>query len=283
MNFIGDEGGKNRVKILITGATGSVGKGAAEHLALKHDVRLSDIKELNTVNTALPYYQADVRTAGALDSVSEGVDVIIHTPAWHGIHGGSRSEKEFYDLNVTGTFEMFQSAVRKKVRRVVWLSSLSVYGNDFYAYTKKLGEQLCRFYHDRHRLEVIMLRPADFTPFKDLRHYGERLLHGGVDRRDVLQAVCSAVVCQQSYGAYNTLREDSFTEEDVRAYLESPVEVLDKVYPGARTIIKNYRLVLPKTISVSDLSNEKKELGYEPKFNFGTFIQECTKDGIIID
>jgi nucleoside-diphosphate-sugar epimerase len=50
---------------------------------------------------------------------------------------GTNSEKEFYDLNVTGNFQMFQSAIRNKVRRIVWLSSMSFYGTDFYAYIKK--------------------------------------------------------------------------------------------------------------------------------------------------
>jgi nucleoside-diphosphate-sugar epimerase len=266
--------------ILITGASGSVGSGAAEILAPNHDVRLSDWGE---INTSLPYYKADMRIEGALDSASEGADVIIHTPAYHGIHMGTFSEREFYELNVTGTFNMFQSAVRNKVRRIVWLSSMSVYGSDFYAYTKKIGEQLCQFYHDKHGLEVIMLRPSDFTPFKDLRQYGERLLHGGVDRRDVLMAVELAVNCKQTFGAYHIVREDLFSDDDIQAYSKSPIVVLEKHYPGAKAIIQNYRLSLPEDIKASDLSREKAELGYHPKYNFGTFINENTNEGVIFN
>ncbi|MCD9025322.1 NAD-dependent epimerase/dehydratase family protein [Cohnella silvisoli] len=158
------------MKVLITGASGSVGSGSAERLASKYDLSLSDVGEMDT---SAPYFRADIRVDGALDLAAAGADVIVHTPAYHGIHMGTFSEKEFYDLNVTGKFNMFQSALRNKVRRVVWLSSMSVYGNDFYAYTKKIGEQLCQYYHDKHGLEVIMLRPSDFTPYKDFRHYGE--------------------------------------------------------------------------------------------------------------
>jgi nucleoside-diphosphate-sugar epimerase len=266
------------MNILITGALGSVGTGAAELLAPKHNVRLSDVADMNT---SLPFYKADARIAGTLDSASEGVDVIIHTPAYHGIHMRTNSEKEFYDLNVTGTFEMFQSAVRNKVRRVVWLSSMAFYGSDFYAYTKKIGEQLCQFYHDQHGLEVIMLRPSDFTPIRDLRHYGERMLHGGVDRRDILEAVGLAVECKQTFGAYRTVREDSFTAEDIQAYPNSPVEVLDKVYPGAKAVIEKYKFSLPAKFDFPDLSREKAELGYQPKYNFGTFLKEFTNEGVI--
>lgn len=259
------------MKILITGASGSVGSGAVEILSPDHEVRLSDVMPVDTPHT---FYQADVRTPGALDAASEGVEVIIHTPAYHGIHMGKRSEQEFYDLNITGTFNMFQSAVLQKVRRIVWLSSMSYYGSDFYAYTKKIGEQLCRFYHERHGIEVIMLRPADFTPYRDFLHYGERMLHGGVDRRDVIQAVVRAISCTSSFGGYHIVRWDPFTEEDVKAYSESPLEIWDKAYPGAKETIRKHGFQLPKQIHTSDLAKEQLELGYEPRYNFGTFMKE---------
>jgi nucleoside-diphosphate-sugar epimerase len=268
------------LNILITGATGSVGSGISDLLAPKHNVALSDVVQLNS---SLPYYQVDVREEGALDSAAANADVIIHTPAFHGIHMGTNSEQEFYDLNITGTFQMFQSAIRNKVRRIVWLSSMSFYGNDFYAYTKKIGEQLCQFYHDKHGLEVIMLRPSDFTPYKDIRQYGERLLHGGVDRRDVIAAVAMAVECKQAFGTYHIVREDPFTEDDILAYTDSPIEVMEKVYPGSKEIIENYKFTLPKQIHKTDLRREKEELVYHPQYNFGTFIKDNTKQGVILD
>jgi nucleoside-diphosphate-sugar epimerase len=268
------------MNILITGASGNVGTGVTEALQPHHHIRLSDVAPMDT---SITFVQADVREAGALDQASEGVEIIIHTPAWHGIHMGTRTEQEFYDLNITGTFLMFQSAVRNKVRRVVWMSSMSFYGNDFYAYTKKIGEQLCQFYHDRHGIEVIMLRPADFTPYRDLRHYGERLLHGGVDRRDVIRAVALAVDCPQKFGAYPIVRHDAFSEEDVKAYSKAPADVWEKLYPGAKQIIEAYDFKLPSRIQVSDVSREREELRYDPEYNFGTFIKEFTQDGKIIE
>jgi nucleoside-diphosphate-sugar epimerase len=267
------------MKILITGAVGNLASGVAELLGQNHEVRLSDIIP---IETAYPFYQADIRKMGSLDQASEGVDLIVHTPAFHGIHMGNHSEQEFYDLNITGTFQMFQSAVRNKVRRVVWASSMSFYGTDFYAYTKKIGEQLCQYFHDQHGIEVIMLRPADFTPFRDILQYGERMLHGGVDRRDVIQSVILATECKQTFGAYHIVRQDPFTQEDVEAYSQSPVQVLDMKYPGAKKIIEMYNLKLPSKIHVSDLSKEQQELEYKPKYNFGTFIQELIKEGVVL-
>ncbi|AZN41083.1 NAD-dependent epimerase/dehydratase family protein [Paenibacillus albus] len=271
------------MKILITGATGSVGTGVLEALTQQHDIRLSDIATPSGASPQ-PFFAADVREPHALDEAAQGVDVIIHTPAYHGIHMGTFTEKEFYDLNVTGTFEMFQTAVRNNVRRVVWLSSMSFFGDDFYAYTKKLGEQLCEFYHRKHGIEVIMLRPADFTPFRSRAHYGERLLHGGVDRRDVIQAVVKATTCEQQFGAYHIVREDQFTEADIAAYEQGKrAETWERLYPGAQALIEKYGFHLPATIHPVDLSREKQELGYTPNYNLGTFLEEFTRDNTIVE
>nr|WP_239566015.1 NAD(P)-dependent oxidoreductase [Paenibacillus sacheonensis] len=265
---------------MITGASGNLGSGLAEQLKPHHDVRLTDLAPMNA---DLPFYEADVREAGALDRACEGADVVIHTPAWHGIHLGTVTEQQFYELNVTGTFHMFQSAVKNRVRRVVWLSSMSVYGDDFYAYTKKLGEQLCQYYHDHHGIEVIMLRPADFTPYRTISHYGERLLHGGVDRRDVIQAVVKAVTCQSVFGAYHIERYDPFTDKQLEAYGESAVEAWENLYPGAKEVIENYDFQVPDQLHLRDLTKERQELGYEPIYNFGTFLQAFTKQGRIME
>lgn len=273
------------MNILITGATGNVGTGVLQALPAEHEIRLSDIAAPSSLsNSSHPFFPADVREAHALDEAAKGTDIIIHTPAYHGIHMGTFSEKEFYDLNVTGTFEMFQTAVRQNVRRVVWLSSMSFFGDDFYAYTKKLGEQLCEFYHRKHGIEVIMLRPADFTPFRSRAHYGERLLHGGVDRRDVIQAVVKATICEKPFGAYHIVREDAFTAADIEAYAQGTrIETWEKLYPGAGALIEKYNFHLPETIHPADLTREKQELGYMPIYNFGTFLEEFTQDNAIIE
>lgn len=267
----------NGLKILITGASGSVGSGAVEALSAVNELILSDV---TTVDTEFPFYQADIREPGALAEASKGTDMIIHTPAYHGIHTGIHSEQDFYDLNITGTFNMFQSAVRNRVRRVVWLSSMSIYGSSFYSYTKKIGEQLCEFYHEHHGIEVIMLRPADFTPFRDPLQYGERMMHGGVDRRDVIQAVVQAVSCATPFGYYHIVRQDPFTAEDLKAYSEAPIEVWEKAYPGAEAMIRKYNFKLPDEIHLSDLTKEREELGYIPLYNFGTFLKEF-EEGLI--
>ncbi|HEU0164812.1 MAG TPA: NAD(P)-dependent oxidoreductase [Thermomicrobiales bacterium] len=179
------------MRILVTGASSNLASGIIEPLATNHELVLSDIVP---VESAHPFVEADVRKRDEIIAAAKGVDVIIHTPAWHGIQLKTHSEAEFWELNVDGTFNMFQAALANGVKKVIWISSQSVFSNEnIYGITKIVGEELCRYYHRVHGISVLMLRPHDFTPIRSHRHYGERLLRGGVDRRDVHQATVLAV------------------------------------------------------------------------------------------
>jgi nucleoside-diphosphate-sugar epimerase len=264
------------MRILITGAGGNLGSGLIERLEGRHALRLSDVTPLETEHEFVPM---DVRNREAFMRAAQGIELIVHTPAWHGIHLREHSETDFWDLNVDGTFNMFQAAVANRVPRVVWLSSQSVFSRDnIYGLTKVIGEELCGFYHRRHGIRCTILRPADFTPYRDLKHYGERLLRGGVDRRDVQDIAALAVengtiACE----AFPVMREDPFTREDVQRWPDDPGGVLDRHIPGARVLVERYGLELPEEISPPDVTASKEQLGYRPRYNAISFLRELAE------
>jgi len=264
------------MRILITGAGGSIGFGLTERLGNQHALRLSDVAVLGTAHE---FVQMDVRDREAFVHAAEGVDLIVHTPAWHGIHLRDHAETDFWDLNVTGTFNLFQAAVANRVPRVVWLSSQSVFSRDnIYGLTKVVGEELCGFYHRKHGLRCTILRPADFTPYRNRKHYGERLLRGGVDRRDVVEIAALAVENGTiECDAFPVMREDPFTSEDVQQWRDNPGAVLERHVPGAPALIERYTIDLPEEIAPPDISVAKEQLGYKPRYNFVTFLRELAE------
>src|SRR3954462_4194652 len=101
------------MRILITGASGNVGQGVTPLLRSRgHDLILHD---LNRFKTDLPFVQGDAQIGDGFVEAARGCDVIIHTPAWHGVHWNAKTEVDFWRLNVDGTFWLFQSALRNKV------------------------------------------------------------------------------------------------------------------------------------------------------------------------
>ncbi len=245
------------MRILITGAGGNLASGLTERLEGRHALRLSDAVP---VETGHEFARMDVRDRKAFVRAAEGVDVIVHTPAWHGIHLRDHSETDFWDLNVDGTFNMFQAAVANRVPRVVWLSSQSVFSRDnIYGLTKVVGEELCGFYHRRHGIRCTILRPADFTPYRDRKHYGERLLRGGVDRRDVVEITALAVENKAiECDAFPVMREDPFTPEDVQRWRDNPGGVVERHVPGGRVLVERYNLDLPGEIAPPDITSSKE-------------------------
>ncbi|RYG34424.1 NAD(P)-dependent oxidoreductase, partial [bacterium] len=124
------------MKILVTGAGGNIGRGVVPKLLDRgHEVVLSD---LNRLETNLPFFQFDVQQGFGLERAAEGCDLILHTPAWHGIHWNQKTEADFWRLNVDGAFWAFQAARSAGVSRFVFLSSQSWHGHyDKYGFTKR--------------------------------------------------------------------------------------------------------------------------------------------------
>ncbi len=264
------------MRILITGASGNLAQGLIDRVAARHELRLADIVPIETSHT---FVQVDVRQPQQYVDAAEGMDLIVHTPAWHGIHLRGHSELEFWELNVDGTFNLFQAAVAQQVPRVVWISSMSVFDRDnIYGFSKVVGEELCQFYFRVHGIRSTMLRPADFTPYRDRKQYGERLLRGGVDRRDVHQAAALAVENDAiTCAAFPVMRADPWTPEEIDLWKDDALAVLEHYVPTARALVATYGLQLPETISVPDISRTQVELGYQPAYNFVSFLCELAE------
>lgn len=102
-----------------------------------------------------------------------------------------------WELNVNGTFQLFEAAARAGVGRVVYISSTSIprekYG--LYGHTKVLGEQIAATYAHRHQMRVITLRPRAFIPHTDHTVYASWLdwakyfWRGAVHADDVARCV----------------------------------------------------------------------------------------------
>jgi nucleoside-diphosphate-sugar epimerase len=164
------------MKILLTGATGNVGRGMTQRLReAGHELVLYDVNRLpdEELFRDLEFIQGDAQQGIGLDRAAQGCDLILHTPAWHGIHWGAKTEVDFWRLNVDGTFWMFQAAQAAGIKRVVFLSSQAWHGHyDKYGFTKVIGEELCEYNRRSHGISYVAIRPADFTPVARRRRSG---------------------------------------------------------------------------------------------------------------
>jgi UDP-glucuronate 4-epimerase len=197
-------------RVVVTGAAGFIGSHVARHLldaghqvvgidnfdpfydrALKESA-LGGIPEMEFV-------EADIRDRPAMDAALNGADVIVHLAARAGVRPSIEDPELYASINVGGTMTLLESSRAAGLRRFVFGSSSSVYGNDTpapfredapcdqpispYAATKRAGELLCRAHAHLYQLRVASLR--FFTVYgprqrPDLAiHRFTRLLHSG--------------------------------------------------------------------------------------------------------
>ncbi|MCC6421734.1 MAG: NAD(P)-dependent oxidoreductase [Gemmataceae bacterium] len=167
--------------VLVTGATGEVARGVLPLLGPGFDLRLL---ALDPPGDDPRRVQADLLDAPALARAMSEADAVLHLAVATG-YSGAYEEDAFndrrFDVNVKGTYHVFEAARRVGVRRVVHVSSLMVvWGESLavwcagsgmvpgdappspvgtYALTKALAEQIAAHYA-RPPLEVIVMRIA---------------------------------------------------------------------------------------------------------------------------
>jgi UDP-glucose 4-epimerase len=116
--------------------------------------------------------EGDVRYANAIESAMQGVEAVVHLAAVC-LNKSISDPTESLDVNLLGTQNVYDAAARASVRRIVYASSASVYGNPTslpmkedgplapltpYCVAKLAGEQLLSFYAQRSKLSWMALR-----------------------------------------------------------------------------------------------------------------------------
>ena len=274
------------MKILLTGAGGNIGKGLTPLLQSKgHELVLSDVNRVE--NGDLPFHQLDIQHGFGLDKAAEGCDLILHTPAWHGIHWNAKTEADFWRLNIDGTFWAFQAARANDIKRFVFLSSTAWYGHyDKYGFTKRIGEELCEYNRRSHGVRYVAVRPNDLTPWGSdwLNGYGTRLLRGGVDRNDVLDCIVLAVerLSRPLEGepeniVVEALRPNAYTEADIADWEANPLEACERVFPGSSELVTKYGLNIKNKPAFTTSNLGWEEVGYAPFRHFGKFLEDLRK------
>ncbi len=114
----------------------------------------------------------DVREIDILDAAMKGVDYVFHLAAMWLLHCKDFPRTAF-DVNITGTFNVLEACVKNNIKKLIYSSSASVYGDaiqvpmtedhpfnnkNFYGATKIAGEAMATAYNDRFGLEIIGLR-----------------------------------------------------------------------------------------------------------------------------
>ncbi len=176
-------------KVLVTGGAGFIGSHLTEELVrLGHDVRVIDslfsgnLKNLESVIGKIDFHKVDITNQEELTPLFENIDYVFHLAARRAVIASFENPHDYFSTNIDGTFNVLEASRLNNIKRVAFASSSSVYGGvpppsvegvesptlSPYAFSKKAGEELCKFFNAQYGLKTVALRYFNvFGPRQD--------------------------------------------------------------------------------------------------------------------
>ena len=258
------------MRVLVTGGAGFIGSHVVDRLLATgiepriFDVRPSSHHEAGEVDAVL----GDLLDRDAVRAAMDGCDAVVHLAAAADVDDVARRPAEAEAVNARGTLNVLEAARAAGVGRVVYASTIWVYGSatgtvdedhtvelpdHLYTATKLAGEMYCRSYAALYGLECTVLRfgipygprarPAGVIPtFVRRALAGEPLTIAGeglqsrrfVYVEDLAEGVVRGLAPQAGGRVYNLVGEESVTVRGIADAVGEVVGAVDVVHTGAR-------------------------------------------------
>jgi UDP-glucose 4-epimerase len=254
-------------KFLVIGGAGLIGSHCVDAL-VKEDIgeiriydnftrgREENIAEaLRDPRVKVFEHGGDITHWDTLARATEGVDGVFHLAALWLLHCWEYPRSAF-EVNIAGTFNVLEACIEKRVKRLVYSSSASVYGdaveepmtedhpynnNNFYGATKIAGEQMCRALHHRYQSTD---RRFDYVGLRYMNVYGPRQDYRGAYMAVIMKMLDSLdrgeppVVYGDGSQAYDFVYVGDCGLANVCAMKADATDAFYNVGSGVKTTIK---------------------------------------------
>ena len=292
--------------VLLTGGAGFIGSHLADRLlAMGQTVHILDNfyhnynpeqKRRNVrsslCHTAYHLHEGDIRDTAMLRALfyKHSFDIVVHLAAIPGVQPSFQQCDEYMDVNVTGTYNLLESMRQFGVKRLVFGSSSSVYGEtaplplreDYtsvqpispYAQSKHQAEKLCLQYHN-YGIETACLRfftvygprqrPDMAIPLflKSLLYnhpitiYGEGSSRDYTYVSDIVEGICNAIQHHKGFDVYNIGSGKPIS-------IRKLIKTMEAITGRQTLVLQGQNRRGDVTHTWSDLTKSRKELMYQP-------------------
>jgi len=268
----------DKIKILITGATGFVGSRLTERLALGSDYegraafqRYTGPGLARIARLPVELIRADLLDRKSLEQASKGCDIIVHLA-----YGNAGSEEIKRKITIAGTENLLKAALRNDVRKLIHFSTTAVYGtasepcvydestpfiksDDVYVSSKIEAEKIVWKYYEKHNIPAVVLRPPII--------YGPYGAYWTV--RIVKEIVEGAVLVNGGDGAANLVYVDnlidavlltiemSSTDGEAFNVVDDEQLTWKQIYQGYASKLGNHPAILEK--SLEEIENMRRQ------------------------
>lgn len=270
-------------KILVIGGAGLIGSHTVDRLT-KEDVGEIVVYDnfvrgsMENLSKALKdprvrIYEAggDICQTDLLEAAMKGKDGVFHFAALWLLqcHEFPRSA---FNVNVEGTFNVLDAAVKANVQRLVYSSSASVYGDavsepmdeehpfnnkNFYGATKIAGEAMARSYHHRYGLPFVGLRYMNvYGPRQD---YHGAYIAVIMKMLDAIDRGEGPTILGDGSEAFDFVAVEDCAKANVCAMMSEPVDRFYNVGTGKRTSLRELAEML------IDITGCDSPISYAPR------------------
>lgn len=304
-------------KYLVTGGAGFIGSNIVEELVKRGEgVRVIDNlvsgfeKNLEPFMKKIEFQKGDIRNREDVLKALSGVDYVIHQAAFRNVSKSVEDPEECNDVNTNGTLNLLAQAKSVGIKRLVYASTSSAYGDckkfpqkeDFepnpispYGVSKLAAEYYCRMYSAIFGLETVSLRYFNvFGPRQNpeskysavIPAFASMLAQDqpctidgdGMQSRDftyvsnVVDANLAACTApKEAVGTvFNVACGKDYSVVDVAEGLK---KIMGKDIPS----VHGPRRIGDPDRSYADISRLKNILGVEPKVNFQEGLERTVK------
>lgn len=300
------------MKALVTGGAGFIGSHLCEALAEKYEVTALD--NLSTGSHNLPFLKkagvkvitGDIRDKDTVAKCVGDCDAVFHLAAMNRAQRSIDNPLEANDVNVNGTLNLLEESRNRGVKKFVFASSSSVYGNPTddkprkedsfrkpihpYGVGKLAGEEYCRVYHDLFSLNTIILRycsvygsrqktdiqyPAVIPKFLDSIMKGEEITVYGNGKQlrqftfidDTVKATLSALKKEEAVGqVFNIANQKEHSIIEV-------VEAIEEI-TGKKAKVRKMKGPPEPFTNKLDTTKMERMLGYHCKYSLQAGLKE---------
>lgn len=301
-------------KVAITGGAGFIGSNLAHELARDNTVvivdnlstgRIENIRGL-IAGEKVTFVQGSISDLQLLKQVFNDVDFVFHQAAIPSVPRSIENPLSTNEANITGTLNVLLAARDNNVKKVVFASSSSVYGDtpvlpkvetmtpnprSPYALTKLAGEHYCQIFYQVYGLSTICLRYFNI--------YGPRQ-NPDSEYAAVVPKFISRILQNEPpviYGDGNQTRDLTFVEDCIQANItaaESSATGVFNVGTGGNTTINGLAEAIMKIIgkelsplhqesragdvrdSLADIA-KARDIGYEPRYSLEEGLRETIR------
>jgi len=178
------------MKFLVTGGAGFIGSNIVEELLKRsYSVRVLDNfstgkrENLRGFGNDVELIEGDIRSYHIVRQAVQGIDTVLHQAALPSVPRSIHDPITTHEVNATGTLNILDAAKEAGVKRIVFASSSSVYGDNPelpkredmtpnplspYAVSKLAGEKYCQVFSRLYGIETVILRYFNvFGPRQD--------------------------------------------------------------------------------------------------------------------